>query len=58
MVEGAAGPSPFTTDPRRHKITEGQFSLPVTTRQTHLLPAKQTAQVLVDAFFTHVCLTI
>lgn len=28
MVETVAGSSPFTTDPRRHKIVEGQYSLP------------------------------
>jgi hypothetical protein len=53
MVETVAGPSPFTTDPRRHKIVEGQYSLPLGYRQTSLLPDKQTAQVLVDAFFVN-----
>ena len=28
MVETVAGSSPFTHDPRRHKIVEGQYSLP------------------------------
>jgi hypothetical protein len=51
MVETVAGSSPFTNDPRRHKIVEGQFSLPVGYRLTHLLPDAQTARVLVDAFF-------
>ncbi|KAF2139566.1 uncharacterized protein K452DRAFT_62387 [Aplosporella prunicola CBS 121167] len=51
MVENVAGPSAFTTDPRRHKITEMPFSLPPTARHTHLLPDKRTAYVLVDAFF-------
>lgn len=32
MVENAAGQSPFTNDPRRHKIVEGQFSLPAGAR--------------------------
>ena len=51
MVETVAGPSPFTNDPRRHKIVEGQYSLPSDFRHTHLLPDIQTALVLVDAFF-------
>jgi hypothetical protein len=51
MVETVAGPSAFTNDPRRHKIVEGQYSLPSDFRHTHLLPDIQTALVLVDAFF-------
>jgi hypothetical protein len=51
MVESSAGTSPFTDDPRRHKIVEGQFSLPAGSRHTHLLPDQRTARVLVDAFF-------
>lgn len=51
MVETVAGSSPFTNDPRRHKIVEGQYSLPSDYRHTHLLPDMQTALVLADAFF-------
>lgn len=51
MVENATGPSPFTNDPRRHKIVEGLYSLPPGARHTQLLPDQQTARVLVDAFF-------
>ncbi|OAL52915.1 hypothetical protein IQ07DRAFT_503465 [Pyrenochaeta sp. DS3sAY3a] len=51
MVESVAGSSPFTNDPRRHKIVEGQYSLPAGYRHTHLLPDLQTARVLVEAFF-------
>jgi hypothetical protein len=51
MVETVAGSSPFTNDPRRHKIVEGQFSLPVGYRHTHLLPDAQTARILADAYF-------
>ena len=51
MVESVAGGSPFTNDPRRHKIVEGQFSLPSDYRHTYLLPDIQTCRVLVDAFF-------
>jgi hypothetical protein len=60
MVENVAGTSPFTNDPSRHKIVEGQFSLPPGSRYTHLLPDQITARVLVDAFFinTHGLLQI
>lgn len=51
MVENVAGQSPFTNDPGRHEIVEGQFSLPAGARHTHLLPDQTTARVLVDAFF-------
>lgn len=53
MVESVAGPSPFTTDPHRHKLVESQFSLAPDTRLTHLLPDKDTAKTLVDAFFVN-----
>lgn len=53
MVENVTGPTPFTNDPRRHKIVEGQFSLPLGARHTHLLPDQRTARVLVDAFFVN-----
>ncbi|KAF2680296.1 hypothetical protein K458DRAFT_345312 [Lentithecium fluviatile CBS 122367] len=60
MVENASGSSPFTNDPRRHKIVEGQLSLPPGARHTHILPDQRTARVLVDAFFinTHGLLQI
>ncbi|KAF2824731.1 hypothetical protein CC86DRAFT_46218 [Ophiobolus disseminans] len=51
MVETVNGSSAFTNDPRRHKIVEGQYSLPTNYRHTHLLPDLQTARVLVEAFF-------
>jgi hypothetical protein len=53
MVESVGGQSAFTTDPRRHKITESQFSLPPNTRHTHLIPDKVTAKVLVESFFVN-----
>jgi hypothetical protein len=58
IIENVAGPSPFTLDPSRHRIVEGTISLPANTRQTHLLPDKPTANVLVDAYFTNVSFTI
>jgi len=51
MVESVAGQSPFTTDPRRHKIMESQFSLPSNTRITQLLPDQRTALILIESFF-------
>ncbi|KAF7453042.1 Fungal-trans domain containing protein [Pyrenophora tritici-repentis] len=51
VVESVAGPSPFTTDPRRHKIVEGLNSLPGSYKSSHVLPDEPTARVLVDAFF-------
>ena len=54
IVETAAGPSPFTMDPERHKITETSLLLPPDTELTHLLPEKQTALILVDSFFVNV----
>jgi len=56
MVESVAGQSPFTTDPRRHKIMESQFSLPSNTPITQLLPDQRTALILVESFFIGVCL--
>ena len=53
MVENVSGPSPFTTDPRRHKIIESSLSLPSQFRPTHLLPDKTTAHILADAFFVN-----
>lgn len=54
MVESVAGPSRFTTDPRRHKIMESQFSLVSTTRGSLMIPHKTTAKILADSFFTNV----
>lgn len=54
MVESVGGQSPFTTDPRRHKIMESQFSLESTTRRSLLIPHQTTARILADSFFTNV----
>ena len=54
IVETTAGPSPFTMDPERHRITETTLSLSPDTELTHLLPEKQTALILVDSFFVNV----
>lgn len=54
IVESTVGPTPFTLDPQRHRILEKTENLPHNVRKTHLLPERQTAQCLIDAFFTHV----
>lgn len=54
IVETTVGPSPFTMDPDRHRITEIPFSLSSNTELTHLLPERQTAMILVDSFFVNV----
>ncbi|KAH8815900.1 fungal-specific transcription factor domain-containing protein [Xylogone sp. PMI_703] len=51
IIENAAGPSPFTSDPGRHRIVEPIITLPVDLCQTHLLPDKETANVLVQSYF-------
>jgi hypothetical protein len=53
-VESIAGASPFTLDPQQHQIVENTITLPRNVRNTHLLPEKATAVILVDAFFTNV----
>jgi len=53
-VESIAGPCPFTIDPRQHRIVENTTTLPRNVRNTHLLPDKATANILLDAFFTNV----
>ena len=54
MVETTLGPSPFTVDPKRHRILERSLTVPSGIRLTHLLPDRQTARVLVDSFFINV----
>lgn len=54
IVENVSGQSPFTQDPMRHRIVENTISLPPNVRHTHLLPDRQTANVLVDSYFTNV----
>lgn len=55
IIENVAGPSPFTSDPSRHSIVEPTI-MPPPLRNTHLLPDKQTANVLVQSYFTNVSL--
>ena len=58
IVETAVGPSPFTLDPERHKITETPLYLPLDTELTRLLPEKHTALILVDSFFVNVSIKL
>ena len=58
IVETAVGPSPFTLDPDRHKITEIPSYLPPETELTRLLPEKHTAVILVDSFFVNVSIEL
>ncbi|RFU31785.1 hypothetical protein B7463_g4540, partial [Scytalidium lignicola] len=51
IIENVAGPSPFTSDPKRHRIVEPIITLPPNLCHTHLLPDKQTANVLVQSYF-------
>lgn len=53
MVESTIGPSTFTTDPGRHRLTENALADPPKSQMTHLLPDKQTTYVLVNAFFVN-----
>lgn len=53
MIESTIGPSTFTTDPGRHRLTENALADPPKSQMTHLLPDKQTTYVLVNAFFVN-----
>ncbi|KAI9794548.1 MAG: hypothetical protein M1816_004435 [Peltula sp. TS41687] len=50
IVESVDGPSPFTTDPRRHRILENSLRLPQGLRYSHLLPDRKTANILVTSY--------
>ncbi|KUJ21163.1 uncharacterized protein LY89DRAFT_428223 [Mollisia scopiformis] len=54
VVDSVVGSSPFTNDPRRYKIVENPLTLPENLRRTHLLPDRQTANILVASYFTNV----
>jgi hypothetical protein len=53
-VEGVAGESAFTQDPKRFWITERKFTVPANHLHTHLLPERETADILVESFLTNV----
>ena len=54
IVESTVGECPLTQDPKRNELTEVHLKLPSDVQLTHQLPQKQTALILVDAYFTHV----
>ncbi|KAH8663530.1 fungal-specific transcription factor domain-containing protein [Tricladium varicosporioides] len=53
-IESVAGPSAFTQDPRRHRIVENTRALPPTVRLARLLPDKETAKILLKAYFINI----
>lgn len=55
IVEASVGPSDFTMDPSRHKIMEATSAIPDNIRPPHILPDRDTANALLDSFFTNVC---
>ena len=54
VVESLNGPSPFTQDPNRHRLMEATVSLPTHIKPSTILPDRQTANVLVESYFTNV----
>ena len=55
IVENVSGQSKFTMDPRRHRIMENTITLPPNIRPLQLLPDCQTAEILIESYFTNVC---
>ncbi|KAL0931765.1 fungal specific transcription factor domain-containing protein [Colletotrichum truncatum] len=53
IVEASTGPSDFTLDPSRHKIMEATIAMPANIRPPHILPDRDTANALVESFFTN-----
>ncbi|KAK2064494.1 fungal-specific transcription factor domain-containing protein [Colletotrichum caudatum] len=53
IVEASVGPSDFTLDPSRHKIMEATIAMPANIRPPHILPDRDTANAMVDSFFTN-----
>ncbi len=54
MVESIVGKSSFTDDPRRKNIVENVVELPAHIQPPSMLADRQTANVLVESFFTNV----
>ncbi|KAK3357563.1 fungal-specific transcription factor domain-containing protein [Lasiosphaeria hispida] len=58
IVENTAGSdmgSPFINDPKRHRIMENIIDFPENMKIPSMLPDRQTADVLVDSYFTNTC---
>jgi hypothetical protein len=54
IVDNSSGPSSFTMDPSRFKIMEAAISLPNETPIPHIIPDRETASILIEAYFTNV----
>lgn len=54
IVESNVGVCALTQDPKRDELTEVHLKLPANVHLTYQLPEKQTALILVDAYFTQV----
>ena len=54
IVEITIGQSPFTRDPKSGSIREAHIQRPSGAHLTYQLPPKQTALILVDAYFVQV----
>lgn len=57
VVENTAGSdmgSPFIDDPKRHRILENVMAFPPDTRVPSPLPDRDTADVLIQSYFTNV----
>ncbi|KAK0734711.1 fungal-specific transcription factor domain-containing protein [Lasiosphaeria miniovina] len=58
IVEDTAGAdiaSPFIYDPKRHRIMEHSIDFPANAVVPSLLPDRQTANILIDSYFTNTC---
>ena len=53
VVETISGPSAFTLDPDRHRTLETRSLPPTDGNVFHLLPTREVADMLVNAFFTN-----
>ncbi|KAK0734606.1 hypothetical protein B0T26DRAFT_670881 [Lasiosphaeria miniovina] len=61
IVEETAGAditSPFVHDPNRHRIIEHTIDFPANTNVLGLLPKRQTADILIDSYFTNFLLWV
>lgn len=54
IIDSAVGPSPFTLDPNRHMILEAAVTIPASVSIPPPVPDRDTAAILVNAFFTNV----
>lgn len=55
LVDREDGDSQFTTDPSRHRIMEAFVNIPDDVETANILPERETADILVQAYFINVC---